>query len=60
MTLGKLVGMLEAELAVLLPDVLVGIEVATTILDCGVSAVALSYPVGLILIVWGMELVRGA
>jgi hypothetical protein len=52
--------MLEAELAVSLPDVLVGIEVATTMLDCGIRAVALSYPVGLILIVWGTELVKGA
>lgn len=56
MTLGRLVGMLDGVVAASLPDVLVGTEVATTMLDCGVKAVALSYPVGLILMVWGMEL----
>jgi hypothetical protein len=56
MTLGRLVGMLDGVVTASLPDVLVGTEVATTMLDCGVRAVALSYPVGLILIVWGIEL----
>ena len=56
MTLGRLVGILDGVVAVSLPDVLVGTEVATTMLDCGVRAVALSYPVGLILMVWGIEL----
>jgi hypothetical protein len=43
--------MLEAVVCAL-PEKLVGKEVAITMLDCGVKAVALSYPVGLILIVW--------
>lgn len=38
-----------------LPEELVGKEVAITMLDCGVKAVALSYPVGLMLIVGGGE-----